>query len=209
MKLNFLIAMAALMLTYSVAGTARSSKVYDGYVETVEGEKIMGSIKMLSPALNEVKVKFVTKVDNKKITFKAEQLNAYAFQVLSWDAELKAYKTEWVNYVRQKVVRPSVAFSSTEALLYQEQQGAINLYHHFIERNSNSPETLARELLVAKGEHELTAITKSNYAAFLKEIMADYPELTAKIGTKGYGIKYVSKVIKEYNDWAILQKEIS
>ena len=30
---------------------------------------------------------------------------------------------------------------------------------------------------------------------------AEYPELSAKIGTKGYGIKHISQIISTYNAW--------
>ena len=32
-------------------------------------------------------------------------------------------------------------------------------------------------------------------------MMADYPELAAKVGTKGYGFKYVAQIISTYNNW--------
>ena len=30
---------------------------------------------------------------------------------------------------------------------------------------------------------------------------ADYPELSAKIGTRGYGFKHITQILSTYNNW--------
>ena len=34
-------------------------------------------------------------------------------------------------------------------------------------------------------------------------MMTDYPELSAKIGSKNYGFKHITKIIAQYNEFMI------
>ena len=47
------------VFTFAFTASATSKKVYKGYVVTVSNETIHGNIQMLSPTLNEVKVKLI------------------------------------------------------------------------------------------------------------------------------------------------------
>lgn len=194
--------LTTILLTVLFAVTSNAAKVYQGYVVLNNDEKVEGTIQMLSPTLNEIKVKFTSK-DGKKITYKAKQVQEYSFQVEKWNNKTRVYEVKNITYTRQNVNRSPIAFGPTNVLVERQLKGSINMYNHFIEMNNNVRQPFLHVLYVEKSKDELVEVTKSNYKVTLKGMIADYPELSAKIGTKGYGFKYVTKIITSYNEWML------
>ena len=184
---------ALFLVLFTISATA--AKVYQGYVVLNDDTKVEGSITMLSPSLNEVKVKFTSK-DGKKVIYKAKDVKEYGFKVEQWNKTTRSHDVNTIVYVRQDVERSPIAFGPTNVLIERQLTGTINMYNHFIEQNSNAKQPFAHVVY-----EELTAITKSNYKVVLKEMTGEYPELSARIGTKGYGYKYVIKIINTFNNW--------
>jgi len=185
-------------LSFSVSSQAK--KAYEGYVITNSGEKLEGKIQMLSPTLNEVKVKFVA-TSGKKTVFKAKEVKEYSFKVQKWNKVERKHIDEWIVYTRKSVERSPIAFGPKEVLIERQVAGKINMYNHFIEQNSNRQSPFVRIIYVEKNADKLVSITKSNYKKVLKEMTNEYPELQAKIGTRGHGFKHISKIISTYNTW--------
>jgi len=77
------------------------------------------------------------------------------------------------------------------------------MYNHYIEQNSNVQAPLVHVTYIQKENKELISITKANYRKVLKEMTAEYPELQARVGSRGYGFKHVSKIISTYNAWMV------
>ena len=75
------------------------------------------------------------------------------------------------------------------------------MYNHFVENNSNSENPLSQVIYTQKENGDLVNITKSNYKVVLKDMVAEYPELSTRVGTKGYTFKYITKTIAAYNSW--------
>ena len=188
----------ALTVLFSVSATA--AKVYQGYVVLNNDEKVEGSITMLSPSLNEVKVKFTSKDGQKKV-YKAKEVKEYGFQVEKWNSKTRTHDVNTITYVRQDVERSPIAFGPTNVLVERQVTGTVNMYNHFIEQNSNAQNPFVHVILAEKEAGDLVEVTKSNYKVVLKEMTADYPELSAKIGTKGYGFKHVAQIMTTYNNW--------
>lgn len=188
----------ALTVLFSVSATA--AKVYQGYVVLNNDEKVEGSITMLSPSLNEVKVKFTPKDGQKKV-YKAKEVKEYGFQVEKWNNKTRTHDVNTITYVRQDVERSPIAFGPTNVLVERQVTGRVNMYNHFIEQNSNAQNPFIHVILAEKEAGDLVEVTKSNYKVVLKEMTADYPELSAKIGSKGYGFKHVAQIISTYNNW--------
>lgn len=183
--------------------TASAAKVYEGYVILNDDSKLEGKIQMLSPTLNEVKVKFVTK-DNKKKSFKAKEVKEYGFKVEKWNHKTRQHDINDITYVRQTVERSPIAFGPTEVLIERQVTGSINMFNHFVEQNSNVKNPFIHVLYVQKGEKgNLTNLTKKNYRRVLKEMIAEYPELQAKVGSRGYGFKHIAQIITTYNNWML------
>ena len=150
---------------------------------------------MLSPTLNEVKVKFIDKVGKKKI-YKAKEVQAYSFVVLT--SKNKKHSAETITYVRKKVKHTPVPFGPKNVLVERPVEGELNLYNYYVEtRTRNYP---FEHFFYVEKDNELIKVDRSNFKKAVKRIVADYPELKAKIGKKGYGYKHMTKIIAEYNE---------
>lgn len=185
-------------LSFSISSQAK--KVYEGYVITNSGEKLEGKIQMLSPSLNEVKVKFINNIGKKKV-FKAKEVKEYSFKVQKWNKTERKHIDEWIVYTRKSVERSPIAFGPKNVLIERQEGGAINMYNHFIEQNSNRQNPFIHIVYLEKEADELVSITKANYKKVLKEMTAEYPALQAKVGTRGHGFKHIAKIVSAYNAW--------
>ena len=188
----------ALTIIFSVSASA--TKVYQGYVVLNNDEKVEGTIEMLSPTLNEVKVKFTSHA-GEKVTYKSKEVKEYGFKVEKWNNETRVHDVNTIVYVRQNVERSPIAFGPTEVLIERQVTGTINMYNHFVEQNADVANPFIHIIYAQKQTGDLVEVTDSNYKVVLKEMTVDYPELNAKIGTKGYGFKYVAEIISTYNNW--------
>ena len=93
----------AILMTFAVTVFANDDvKVYEGSVVLTNGETLVGQIQMLSPTLNEVKVKFIAS-NGKATTYKANEVNSYSFEFSKYDSKTKSYKNETVEYVKKTV----------------------------------------------------------------------------------------------------------
>lgn len=183
--------------------SASAAKVYQGYVILNDETKLEGKIQMLSPTLNEVKVKFISKKNKKKV-FKAKEVKEYGFKVEKWNHKTRQHDINNITYVKQTVERSPIAFGPKDVLIERQVTGSINMYNHFVEQNSNVKNPFVHVVYVQKGaEGDLMSITKRNYRRTLKEMVAEYPELQAKVGSRGYGFKHVAQIITTYNNWML------
>ena len=137
----------ALTVLFSVSATA--AKVYQGYVVLNNDEKVEGSITMLSPSLNEVKVKFTSKDGQKKV-YKAKEVKEYDFQVEKWNKATRTHDVNTIVYVRQDVERSPIAFGPTNVLVERQVAGTVNMYNHFIEQNANAQNPFTHVILAEK-----------------------------------------------------------
>ena len=191
----------AIVLVATVSASA--AKVYQGYVILNDETKLEGKIQMLSPTLNEVKVKFISKKNKKKV-FKAKEVKEYGFKVEKWNHKTRQHDINTITYVKQTVERSPIAFGPKEVLVERQVAGSINMYNHFVEQNSNVKNPFVHVIYVQKGANgDLMSITKRSYRRTLKEMTAEYPELQAKIGSRGYGFKHVAQIITTYNNWML------
>ena len=66
----------------------------------------------------------------------------------------------------------------------------------------NTP--LTKVIYIQKMENtDLVSVSKENYKTIIKEMTAEYPELSARIGSKGYNFKSISKTITSFNEWML------
>jgi len=167
-----------------------------------QSETLEGKISMLSPSLNEVKVKFQSNA-GKTSTFKAKEVKEYGFDVEQWNHKTRQHFTTTITYVKKTVERAPIAFGPKEVLIERQVAGTINMYNHFVEMNSNVKTPFEHIIYVEKTANELVSLTKKNYKVVLKEMTAEYPELQAKVGSRGYGFKHVAQIIDTYNNWML------
>lgn len=176
--------------------TKPSGKVYNGYIIMVSGDTLHGKLQMLSPTMNQVKVKFIDN-EGKKLTYKAKDIDTYAFQIQEWDKNVKQNVAKWIFYTKKTVERPPVPFGPTEVLLQTEISGIISTYNFYIETRTNQN---IEHLIYIEKEGILYEISKANYRKLLKALFADCPKVHSKIGRKGYTYNSVDLLINEYNN---------
>lgn len=186
------------------SSSAQAGKVYQGYVITTDKEFIKGKIEMLSPALNEVKVKMETESGERKV-FKAKDVQEYGFEVPRWDHETRQHVNTTIVYVKRTVERSPIAFGPREVLLERQVNGAVSMYNHFIEQNANVDEPLIHIIYVEREPGTLIEINRDNFATVLRSLLSDHADLAANIGTRGYGFKHIPEILAAYNDWTATQ----
>jgi len=180
----------------------KNQPIYHGFIVKTNNDTIYGRIKMLSPTLNEIKVKLTDKDDKTKV-YKAKEISAYAFQITVWNNHTRINKMHLVEYFRKLVERSSVPFGPKEVLLLRKISGNLNLYHHYIEFRSNVNSPMELVTYIEKEGGEMEKINKKNYKIILKEMTKDYMALQVKIGTKGFRFNQISKIIIAYNHWKV------
>jgi hypothetical protein len=188
-----------MFLILPILVTAKSeTKIYKGYVVTNNGDRLIGNIEMLSPTLNEIKVKFIGKGNATRV-LKAKEVQEYAFVIQKWNKENKQYEEIWITYARKKVERSPVPFGPTTVLLERQTSGAIHLYNHFVEQNTGKNSPYLHFKYIESKNFELTLITAENYVQILQKLTSDNPAIHNKIGTKGYGFEKIEQIVQEYN----------
>lgn len=203
-KIKFL-AIGIIFLMLST--TTFASKIYEGYVVKNNEDRVLGKIEMLNPALNEIRIKFIDTHQKKKL-FKAKEVKEYGFSVEKWNKKTRQFETKNIVYTRKQVLRSPVPFGPKEVLLEREVGGKVSLYHHFIQQNTSTKNPFLHIMYIQKEcNGEMMEVNKSNYRKMLRKIVADHPELPAKIGKKGYGFSYLSKTLATYNHWKLNNTE--
>ncbi len=188
----------ALTIIFSVSASA--AKSYQGYVILNNDIKVEGTIQMLSPTLNEIKVKFTSNA-GEKTTYKSKEVKEYGFQVEKWNSKTRVHDINTITYVRLDVKRSPVPFGPTTVLLEREITGVVNIYNHFIEQNLDTENPFIHITYAQKGAGDLIEVTNLNYKVILKRMTVEYLELSTKVGTKGYRFKDVGQTISTYNAW--------
>lgn len=197
-----IIVLPLLLCTYN--SSVQAEKTYYGFLITAENDTLSGRIWMLSPTLNEVKVK-ITDFEQENHIYKANRLKSYHFKVPIWNKNTKRYKEDWIHYVKKNVERAPVPFGPKAVLLHREVTGRISLYNHYFAANSNVVQPYRHVYYIEKKHKYFLKINKENYKLVLNELMNDQPEMIAKIGQRKYGFKYLPKILTEYN-YAVRRK---
>jgi len=200
MILKKLLTITTVVLLLSCLSTTAiaKNKTYYGFLVTTEDDTINGRIWMLSPTLNEVKVK-ITDYQKNILIYKSSKVKSYHFRVSQWNEVKKKHENEWIHYVKKYVERPPVPFGSKSALLHREVSGRISLYNHYYAVHSNVKQPYEHLFYIEKKHKHFLIINKANYKSVLRELMADEPIIVSKIGKRKYGFKYLVKTLKEYN----------
>jgi hypothetical protein len=196
---NFTTLFTAILMTFAVAVFANDGiKVYEGSVVLENGQTLVGQIEMLSPTLNEVKVKFIAST-GKETTYRASEVIAYSFAFPKYDASTKSYVNETIEYVKKEVTVAPVPFGPKEVLIERQVAGTINLYNFYMETRT-AEHAFEHNYFVEK-DGQMIEMNRENFKTILKDMVADYPELQIKVGTKGYGYKQAAEIVQKYNKY--------
>jgi hypothetical protein len=195
-----------LLIVFGVALSLTTSsyvfdkKIYSGYVLLETGERIEGNIEMLSPALNQVRVK-ITAENGQKYLFKAQDVKEYRFTVQEEkENENCEYDyTETVFFFTKKIVEKSpVPFGSKTILLHQEVQGRVSLYNFYAETRALH-QLMEHVRYVEKRKGLLQPLTLENYKLVLLEMTADFESLQERINNPNFKLEDVAELLKDYN----------
>jgi hypothetical protein len=184
----------AIFLSNAAAATS-----FKGFVVTNENDTLHGEVFVAGPTVNELKVKFIDE-NGSKYVFKADDLQSYSFEVPKFNAETKEHGTEWIHYVRKVVEDAPVRLGAKDILIERQVNGDIKVYNQYIEEDDKIGGTLKHYFYVESiGKVDFSKVTIENYEAVMKTATADFAELNHKIGTKGFGYKYIVKIAQIYN----------
>jgi hypothetical protein len=197
---NFTTLFTAILMTFAITVFANDNvKIYEGSVVLENGETLVGQIQMLSPTMNEVKVKFIAS-NGKAKTYRANEVAAYSFAFPKYDAKTKTYKNITIEYIKKEVTVAPVPFGPKSVLVERQVAGTINLYNFYIETRA-AEHAFTHNYFVEK-DGQMITMNRSNFKIILKDMVADYPELQVKVGKKGYGYRQIAQIIKEYNEYS-------
>lgn len=207
---NRIFTLTILLAVLFVGSEVYAKKTFEGQVTTVEGKVMTGTIYVISPTLNELKVKFVD-AKNKKYNFKAKELKSYSFEVSKYNRETRTHETKTITYVRKVVEDAPVRMGTTDILIERQVDGAIQVYNQYVEEDEKIGGTLGHYFYAEKKDASLdfTKLTKKNYRDVLKAATSDFPELANKIGTQGFGYRYIIKIAELYNLNAARSNDLS
>ena len=200
MKTNIFTIISFFTLLF-VTSEVSAKNVFEGFVLTNNNEKLTGKVYVISPTLNELKVKFINEA-GKKETFKARDLQSYSFEVPKYNKTTKSFGTETITYVRKVVEDAPVRMGNTDILIERQVNGGIQVYNQYIEADAKIGGTIGHFFYVERqdGSVDFTKITKKNYKKVMKSATVEFPELSNKIGTSGFGYKHIVKIAKLYNE---------
>ena len=196
---NFTTLFTAFLMTFAVTVFANDDvKVYEGSVTLENGETLKGQIQMLSPTLNEVKVKFIAS-NGQSTTYKAKEVASYTFAFPKYNRKTKSYNNITVEYVKKNVTIAPIPFGPKEVLVERQAEGVVSLYNFYTETRA-AAHAFSHNYFVEK-DGQMVEVNRENFKSIMKDMVADYPQLKAKVGTKGYSYKYIANIVNEYNNY--------
>ena len=196
LSMLFIFALVGISVSYANLNIPNiTKKTYSGFLITTSGDTLKGKIQMLSITMNQVKVKFINEKGKRRV-YRAKDLQSYSFKVKVWNRLAQEYDVKWILYTKKTVEKPPVPFSSNKVLVQQEVIGNISIYNYYIETRSNQS---IEHIVYLEKDDILYVVDKTNYKKILSILMADFPFMKDKVGTKNYTYKHLNATIKEYN----------
>ena len=190
-----------LIFSLTIMSSTTSSKkqrTYKGYVITLQQDTIYGTLKVSSPTINELKIKFYDEA-NRKTVYTPNDLEGYSFEVPRYDRDGKKSML-WIQFKKRTAEKSPIKMGSKEIFAEVRVDGNITLYDYYIEKNAKIGQMVEHQYYIEKeGEAKFQYISRDNYKSILKRLTADNSDLNKKIGTSGYGYKYLPKMIERYN----------
>lgn len=185
-------------LTIMSSTISRKKRAYKGYVITLQQDTIHGTLKVSSPTVNELKVQFYNE-DNKKSVYTPNDLEGYSFEVPRYNRAGEKSML-WINFKKRTAEKAPIKMGSKEIFAEVRVDGNITLYDYYIEKNAKIGQMVEHQYYIEKdGKAKFQLITRENYKSVLKGLTADNNKLNKKIGTSGFGYKYLPRMVKRYN----------
>ncbi len=177
----------------------RKKRIYKGYVITTQQDTIYGTVKVSSPTVNELRVRFKDE-HNKKSVYTPKDLEGYSFEVPRYNRDGEKSML-WIQFKKRTAKKSPIKMGSKEIFAEVRVGGGITLYDYYVEKNAKIGQMVEHQYYIEKeGEAEFQQITRKNYKKLLKSLTADNNVLNKKIGKSGFGYKYLPKMVRIYNE---------
>ncbi len=204
------IAIVALLLSFCQTSafsfsTSGKKNLYDGYIIDNQGDTAFGKVQFVNPIYNELKVRFYNKEGKKRITYKPHEILEYAFLLPKHNTKTKKDELQWIHYFRKRVeVMPTASSYQVKTLFLQRiTEGKLNVYNYYTLKTSkiNSRDYEKQYFIeqMTPDGFNLTYINKVNYRDSVRELLASNEELAKKLGKRGYGFKYLPRLVAIHN----------
>ncbi len=201
----FTLLILVLMTTTAMADKGKKGKfIYDGYVITIKNDTIFGQVQFVNPTYNELKVRFYQ--EGKKRIYQPTELSGYAFKINKFNKITKKRVDHWIHYVRKRVQKSPVRQGTKDVFVERQVYGEISLYNFYTLKSSKINNRNYHHVYYVEkegvGGFGMTRIDRKNYRDTVREFIAsNNEELYNKLGTLGFGYKYLASIVKLQNAW--------
>ena len=173
---------------------------------------------------------YIYKQDSQKLNYYDEQKQKAKLKIAAVDAyKILSKNGTWSRYERLavpnsrtgmpgevKAKKPGKKRGPRNSLAFGRRlaSGKVDLFLTSTMTTSASPNVLSGAPIVSNGSTSIYLLQKEEQkeilpkgklqikdSAPIKAMMGDYPELAKKIGTKGYKLKNIKKIVEEYNQY--------
>lgn len=195
------ITLITLMVGLSVDAAASAPHTFPGHAELRNGDRIEGQIYIISPIANELALK-MRDTQGKRLKFKPSELERYAFTIERFDPATRQYIKQEVEYIRKEVEDAPLQGGDTEIMIEREIGGTVQLYNQYVDETYRIGGRIEHFYYIERPDGSLafSKLTRDNYEELLTLAFADFPALKEKVGTTGYGYKFIATMIKTYNE---------
>jgi len=167
---------------------------YLGYLIWNDGIRETVKIQPGSITDNEVKIKYL--VAGKVISIKPENIKSYGYTKAS-----KNTAAEIFHYDRLEMPYPAKPFGGNTAMVLREVSGPVKLYSYFVEVRTDRKNPVQHRPYLLDDKGRLIEVTEENFRQKTKRIFRSYTALQNRIGTKGFEMKNLRRMVRDYNYW--------
>ncbi len=193
-----------LVCTITLNAQHKEGKIVQGYVINLKGDTIHGQIKIQSPDLSEVKVKFYERFGAtkfKKRTYKPNKVLGYAYKVL--ENNNSAQKVEkWITYVRKDVEEPPVPFGPRKVFMLRKVSGSLNLYIYYVKSNTQA-KYRQYYFLENNKTKRFRKVTEQNFEGIAESFIENCNALVDRVGRGDFNYFNLDKIVGFYNNCSI------
>lgn len=208
MRKNHVLLLLLVFATSLLTAQSQKGEKVPAYVILKDGTKKEGKLKVGSITDNEVKIQFFHKRDNKKKTYKPNDLLGYGYEATEQD-DLGFDETRWIHYETMKVDYPAKPFGSTTVFVEREVDGAISLFCYYIEVRNNPKKPYRYYYMIRDTEGKITKVEEKNFKKTVKQSLSDYSALTSRLGKKDFLYRNLDRMVRDYNYWTVNQHDSS
>ncbi len=182
-------------------------QIYRGFVVTANhNDTIYGEIQFFNPTFNEMTVVFYKDGERFQYSSVGGEISEYAFQYKRYNKETESLEPFWFVYVRKLVPKSPLKGGAKVVFLERQVRGEITMYNYYtLETSKMSSRDYNHNYFIEKSGIDgfsLVEVTRENYRDIIRShLVLGNDELEEKLGTVGFGYKYLSTIVALQNAW--------